>query len=363
MESNCSISEPAVEEGKFQGGAYVFYRLPYERTYTYISQKNEPEAFTSALFPYTETGVVIAPFHITKETPLLFVAPDHISRNDVPAEPETADTYSYKDDEGVQRNIYHTEFKKAMQRLLYGKCRKMVLSRRLHLTLDNGIMKPVQLFHKACRLYPGCYVTLWWTEKTGCWLAATPEELLVKEDAHWKTMALAGTMHIDESEEEKAYPEWSLKNREEQKYVSTYLDRQLRAVTESRSISATYPSRTGNLIHLRTDFTFTLKEGSDIGYVLKRLHPTPAVCGIPRETARRAILEDESTPRKYYAGFTGPLNMEDATGLYVSLRCMNILNDGEAELYAGGGLLKNSEFQNEWDETCHKMQAMLRLFR
>lgn len=363
MESNCSISEQTVEEGHFQGGAYVFYRLPFERTYTYISQKNKPETFSSIPFSYTGTGVVIAPFHITDDTPLVFVAPDYVSRNAVPSDPDAADTYGYEDDEESQRNIYHSEFQKAMQRLSYGKCRKMVLSRRLRLTLNSGTMKPVQLFHKACRLYPGCYVTLWWTEETGCWLAATPEELLVKEDSHWKTMALAGTMHIGETDEEKAYPEWSLKNREEQKYVSTYLDRQLRAVTESRAISATYPSRTGDLVHLRTDFTFTLKEGSDIGYVLKRLHPTPAVCGIPRETARRAILEDENTPRKYYAGFTGPLNMEGATGLYVSLRCMNILDDRGAELYAGGGLLKNSEFQSEWDETCHKMQAMLRLFR
>lgn len=363
MESHCSISEKAVEEGNFQGGAYVFYRLPFERTYTYISRKNEPEAFSSVPFPYTGTGVVIAPFHITNETPLLFVAPDYISKNAIPAESESTETYSYKDDESVQRSTYYAEFRKAMQRLSYGKCRKMVLSRRLHLTLNCDAMMPVQLFHKACRLYPGCYVTLWWTEKSGCWLAATPEELLVKEDSHWRTMALAGTMHIKDAEEEKAYPEWSLKNREEQKYVSTYLDRQLRAVTESRSISPTYPSRTGDLVHLRTDFTFTLKEGSDIAYVLKRLHPTPAVCGIPRETARRAILEDESSPRKYYAGFTGPLNMEDTTGLYVSLRCMNILDKREIELYAGGGLLKNSEFQSEWDETCHKMQAMLRLFR
>jgi exoribonuclease R len=84
-----------------------------------------------------------------------------------------------------------------------------------------------------------------------------------------------------------------------------------------------------------------------------------AVCGIPKDEARRFILQHEHQSRKYYSGFVGPISPKGKTHLYVSLRCMNILDDGSCELYAGGGLLKESEMEKEWKETEAKMQTIL----
>ena len=91
-----------------------------------------------------------------------------------------------------------------------------------------------------------------------------------------------------------------------------------------------------------------------------RLHPTPAVCGLPREEARQAILHDEPSPRRYYAGFSGPLHLQGETHLYVSLRCMEF-TPHTATLYAGGGLMPESQETDEWEETRRKMQTMWQL--
>jgi isochorismate synthase len=120
--------------------------------------------------------------------------------------------------------------------------------------------------------------------------------------------------------------------------------------------------RAANLVHLRSDFTFTLYNNARVGDVLQLLHPTPAVCGLPKKEAYGFILDNEHTPRLYYSGFMGPLNLSSVTHLYVSLRCMQITNS-LYRLYAGGGLLKDSVEEQEWMETEAKMETMRRVLK
>lgn len=189
---------------------------------------------------------------------------------------------------------------------------------------------------------------------------ATPEVLLSGEGGVWSTMALAGTQsagHDDESDEQV---EWSEKNREEQQYVASYIADILRDYVEGLQMSEPYTVRAAHLYHLRTDFRFHLRDEEHVGNLLSALHPTPAVCGIPKRETRRFILENEPDGRSYYAGFCGPLMLKGATRLFVSLRCMRIL-DTEYRLYAGGGLLRESEEEQEWKETEEKLQTMKKL--
>jgi len=129
-------------------------------------------------------------------------------------------------------------------------------------------------------------------------------------------------------------------------------------------------------VHLRSDFTFRLNDDECVGDVLQLLHPTPAVCGLPKQEAYDFILRNEHTPRLYYSGFMGPLNLKSQTSnlksqtsnlkseshLYVSLRCMQI-TDTQYRLYAGGGLLKDSIEEQEWMETEAKMETMRRVLK
>ena len=154
---------------------------------------------------------------------------------------------------------------------------------------------------------------------------------------------------------------WSTKNIQEQRYVATYIAECLERFSLDFREEGPRTVRAANLVHLRSDFTFTLYNNARVGDLLQALHPTPAVCGLPKREAFQFIVNNEHTPRKYYSGFMGPLLMAgDEAHLYVSLRCMQIVGS-DYRLYAGGGLLRDSLLDQEWQETEAKMQAMRRL--
>ena len=224
----------------------------------------------------------------------------------------------------------------------------------------------MELFQRACQLYPRLFISLVYTPKSGLWLTATPEILLEGDGSEWRTIALAGTMKLegDELLGEGEHMTWSTKNIQEQRYVATYLMGCLEQLAKNIREEGPRTVRAANLVHLRSDFTFTLLNNARVGDVLQMLHPTPAVCGLPKQETYRFILDNEHTPRLYYSGFMGPLNLQPQTSnlkpsthLYVSLRCMQITSD-RYRLYAGGGLLKDSIEELEWQETEAKLETM-----
>ena len=179
-------------------------------------------------------------------------------------------------------------------------------------------------------------------------------------------MALAGTMRLDDSQLSFDTPGhdsdtdsivWDDKNTLEQEYVAAYMRERIAHFAYNISSKGPYTARAGWLVHLRTDFTFTLTDMHLLGDIIDSLHPTPAVCGIPKDEARRFIMTHESAGRGYYSGFSGPINPDGATRLFVSLRCMSI-GERTCRLYAGGGLLRESDEQHEWEETECKMDTM-----
>jgi isochorismate synthase len=92
--------------------------------------------------------------------------------------------------------------------------------------------------------------------------------------------------------------------------------------------------------------------------MLQLLHPTSAVCGMPKEESLAFILMNEGYNREFYSGFLGQVNFRDETHIFVNLRCMQIF-DTSAYLYAGGGITAHSQPQKEWQETIYKMQTLL----
>jgi isochorismate synthase len=121
-----------------------------------------------------------------------------------------------------------------------------------------------------------------------------------------------------------------------------------------------FTKRAADLVHLCSDFHAVTNGTKAVGEIVASLHPTPAVCGLPKWEARELLLRSEPASRHFYSGFCGPLNIDSQTKLFVSLRCMEIGSDGY-RLYAGGGLLKDSVEEQEWQETEAKMQTMRRL--
>ena len=153
---------------------------------------------------------------------------------------------------------------------------------------------------------------------------------------------------------------WSDKNREEQQLVTDYIRTCLQPFAMEITESEPYTTRAAHLAHLRTDFRFLLKDRQRLGTFLTAFHPTPAVCGIPKDKAQQFILSNEQLNRGYYSGFSGLLGENGTAKLYVTLRCMQ-LSRSACRLYAGGGLLKDSIEENEWLETESKLDTMRKL--
>ncbi|MBQ6055300.1 MAG: chorismate-binding protein [Prevotella sp.] len=339
--------------------AYAIYRLPHEDHATLITQSvGEPMELHSLTELNGKQGFVVAPFEVKADQPVVLIQGK--------TETIALSNEQLTADDGKNRlpsdmsNYYKVDFANYHSQLEADKFRKIVLARCADEQMPNGV-KPIDLFYRACQLYPRLFIALVDTEKSGCWLTATPEILLDGHGADWRTIALAGTMKLegDQLDGEGETLTWSTKNIQEQRIVATYITECLEQFTDDFREEGPRTVRAANLVHLRSDFTFKLADNNKIGDLLQALHPTPAVCGLPKREAFKFIVKNEHTPRRYYSGFMGPVAQED-THLYVSLRCMNI--DGDVcHLYAGGGLLKDSVEEQEWLETEAKMETMKRL--
>ena len=132
------------------------------------------------------------------------------------------------------------------------------------------------------------------------------------------------------------------------------------------TVSSPYSVQAGNLWHIKTDIAATIGSDSNLEEIIKVLHPTSAVCGLPKAAAKDFILQNESYDRSYYSGFLGELNIDLATfraeqsDLFVNLRCMKI-NDKHVELFIGCGITKDSVPEAEFIETVNKSMTMRKL--
>lgn len=356
--------------------SFVYFRLPHS-TQVYGNRiTDEPEEIASLAELNGQRGFVIAPFAPSEQCPVLLLKADWQKvdiADDCQLEARLLDA-GY----GEERRRYAVDFENYHAQLRDGTFSKIVLARSSRLVATEHI-PALSLFARACRKYPRMFIALFSTERSGTWLVATPEILVSGSGGAMQTMALAGTMRLSGrqlgfdvagSNFGKDNIHWSTKNIQEQRYVETYITECIERHTGDFVVDGPYTARAGDLVHLRSDIKFRLADTSHMGDIISDLHPTPAVCGMPKDATRDFIIHNESMPRGYYSGFSGILDPEGDTALFVTLRCMKI-EEGKQEpsagreytLYAGGGLLKDSNEQSEWDETEAKMNTMRQTFR
>lgn len=248
------------------------------------------------------------------------------------------------------------------------KFQKVVLSRTKTVDLEAGF-ELAKAFEKLCHLYPHAFISLVCADEFGTWIGASPE-ILISSDKNkmFRTIALAGTQAkgtITNLQEAM----WRQKEIEEQALVSRYIINCFKKV-RVREYEEEGPKTVvaGNLMHLRTDFevnTQAINFPELATVMLELLHPTSAVCGMPKPEALDFILKNEKHDRKLYAGYLGQVNINEETHLFVNLRCMEIINSNlkrQAILYAGGGITKDSVPEREWLETELKCKTVAQAF-
>jgi len=218
-------------------------------------------------------------------------------------------------------------------------------------------------FDELCKKYPSGMISLVSDSKTGTWMGASPE-LLVSTDRNgiFRTVALAGTQ-VQKEDVSLRNISWTQKEIEEQALVERYIISCFKKI-RVREYDEHGPKtvQAGTLFHLRSDFEVDMKAVNFplLGSVmLKLLHPTSAVCGMPLDTSLKFLQENEPHDREFYSGFLGPVNIENESYMFVNLRCLKWCGD-HLYLYAGAGVTIDSEPEMEWKEVETKMETIMK---
>lgn len=344
---------------------FALFRLPNETEVNLVLQKNQTsDYFFDIKLLNGKKGFIVAPFTISKKLPILFIRPDIILKgkeniaeyliNNISSFSENSNSDNYLPTTSGDFERYKNKFRIFHEELEKEEIKKLVLSRTYDIEKKKNFSIG-ETFRKACDKYPSNFIFLCNTDISGMWFGCSPESLISGEREQWKTDALAGTQDVSMLENGIF---WDDKNQLEQNIVVEYMKKQLHKAGLESECSEPKTIRSGDLVHLRTEIHFQTNKNFDIGETLSLLHPSPAVCGFPKEEAFKFILENEGYNRSYYSGFLGYLDTEKKTNLFVNLRCMQIFQN-KLRLFAGGGLLPSSELVSEWEETEHKLQTIL----
>ena len=347
---------------------FVAYRKPNEALVKGVLQS---DVIIHTVTDYSESGFVFAPFD-TEEQPVLIPFENCIET--IFKEVTTIQQQVEYTDKNESKSAHIDLVQKGIGTIKNTQLSKVVLSREEKYSLNKS--DPVQLFKNALALYKNAFVYLWYHPKVGCWLGATPEVLLQTRNNQFKTMALAGTQLYTEN------IVWAAKEQNEQQIVTDYITENLTEKKFKFTKGTPYTLKAGDLAHIRTDISGAINASSrdtDLQILINTLHPTPAVCGFPKDVAKDFILNNEGYDRQFYSGFLGELNIETkrksnrrntenhayrftskSSSLFVNLRCMQ-LNKALATIYVGGGITASSNAENEYVETCNKTNTMKKL--
>ncbi len=357
---------------------FVAYRKPNQTAIQGILQENAT-LYTTTNF--TESGFVFSPFDNTNKTVLIptqesvtLVVSQGVEGLTIDELAQERENKKTKDlEESKQQHIQLVE--KSVAAIKDNQFKKVVVSRDEHVAFSES--NPISVFKRLLTTYPLAFIYCWYHPKVGLWIGATPETLIKIDGQRLSIMALAGTQNYIDTIDVS----WKEKEKQEQKFVTDFIVDRLKPVVEQAHVSGTETVRAGNLLHLRTMISAQLKTHVDLKEVIFALHPTPAVCGLPKEVTKQFIIKNENYDREFYTGFLGELNIENtakprvgkrnienrayaytrkSTQLYVNLRCMQVKED-HAIIYVGGGITEFSSAEKEWQETVLKSLTIKRV--
>lgn len=235
--------------------------------------------------------------------------------------------------------------------------KKVIYSRTISITGDAFDRAP-SLFSQL-KQYAHAFIFLFSIPGKSVWLGASPETFLKYDRDGFMTMALGGTQVVKEGLEPQ---QWSPIEQEKQQIVTDYIQSILHPIfTRDLQQQGPFTVKAGNVYHLCTKFISDEQLPADeIDSLIRQLHPTPAVSGLPRKRALQLIAETEFHERGYYTGLVGPVQQSGAFDLFINLRSMELFKTG-FKLYAGGGITPNSNSSDEWEETTKKAEILLNL--
>jgi menaquinone-specific isochorismate synthase len=236
----------------------------------------------------------------------------------------------------------------------------VVLATALDVEIAGDLSAPAVL-QRLRRTYPECFRFLFQPTADDAAFGAPPERLVSLSGREVRTEALAGSVDRGATPEEDAALAESLtdseKIRHEQALVAEALREWLSPLGEVTVGDRTVRKLT-NIQHLETPIEATLAEDAHVLSVVEALHPTPAVGGLPRETALDFVRETEPFERGWYAAPVGWFDADGDGEFAVAIRS-GVARGDDVRVFAGNGIVADSDPDDEWAEVQPKLRPVL----
>ena len=250
----------------------------------------------------------------------------------------------------------------AVARLRAGEAQKAVLAREV-MARGDGVVSAGMVVRGLRAAYPSCFTYLVTGADGTAFAGASPELLIRRAGRHAFSQPMAGSVARggNDAEDERLASELSASQKDvaEHRLVSQFVVEALRPFTATITAGEPEVARFTNIQHLATNVSAELRDPTpDVLTLAAALHPTPAVGGWPRRAADALIDDLEAMERGWYAGAVGWMDGRGDGELAVALRCGLLWEDG-ARLYAGVGVMPDSDPARELEETELKFKALL----
>jgi isochorismate synthase len=256
---------------------------------------------------------------------------------------------------------WRNEVAAAVRAVRRGKLSKVVLARAVRLDAPEPF-DTAQALARLAAGYPSCVVFAI-AHGDRCFLGATPERLLKVCGGEVSTICLAGSYARGATEQaDRELAETLLADPKERREHGLVLGALIQALSGSCS-EVNVPDgpsvlKLSNVQHLCTPLSGRLRPGRSIFEMVEQLHPTPSVGGQPRDLALRFIREHEGLDRGWYAGTIGWVDHRGEGEFAVAIRAA-LLCGAQATLFAGCGIVGDSDPEREYAESCMKLTPML----
>jgi isochorismate synthase len=318
-----------------EGLAVALYRLPDAKVVEYIYGAARRRINKG------ERAYVFAPFDPSQK-------PYFIKESGSPSPPIAPDKKKVK---STTKKQFTTLVRNIIAGINTGPFKKIVAARVLAINRP-GDFDPLSFFEKLCAAYPHVFVSLTFIPGVGLWIGASPEVLASEKGGTLTTYSLAGTKALADN------TMWSDKEIEEQVIVTDFIQKKLSKITEGSILTkGPYTHKAGMIKHLLTTFTIAVDQKNLWQKVVKSLHPTPAVSGLPKMRSVDFLRANEDFDRRFYAGYLGPVNHNGKTDIFVNLRCIEI-TEKQILFYAGCGVTQGSDPDMEWLESERKINIL-----
>jgi menaquinone-specific isochorismate synthase len=243
-----------------------------------------------------------------------------------------------------------------------GRVSKVVVARTWDIALEAPA-EPVDVVGHLWDVNRGSHVFLFEPEPGAALIGAAPETVATLRDGVFHATAVAGSIRRGETPREQAELAARLlasdKDREEQRIALDDMLARLRTMTHQiRTDPQPHVLTLARIQHLETEIRASVAPEVGILDLLRLLHPTPAVCGLPRDAAMAVLSEEEPFDRGWYAGPVGWFDAE-GNGVFAPALRTGVCEGKRWRLFAGAGIVEGSVPALEWDETAIKFRPML----